>query len=158
MHNVQLCEDDHDQEPERLERSPSPQPRYGTKPKKPGLYLGLFHGRRHPRETMHGWGFDGPTIGPLRWCHTTYAFDIKIEFEDPTDAIEYFGQSQEQAEISVNADMLVFDGCFYGDWTVYYVGPDDCERSPDTFRKIERVNNLLAHRKYFFEAHPKVAR
>ena len=99
---------------------------------------------------MNGWGFDGPAIGPLRWCHTTYAFDIKIEFENEADAIEYFGESQSQVQIAVNADMLIYDGCFFGDWTVSYVGPEDCERPPDTFRETQRVNNMLAHRKYLF--------
>lgn len=58
-------------------------PHYGTKPRKPGLYLGLFHGRHRPSQQMDDRGFDGPTIGPLKWCHTTYAAHIKIEFEEP---------------------------------------------------------------------------
>lgn len=123
-------------------------PLYGCKPKKPGLYLGLFHGRHAPREKMSGWGFDGPTIGPLKWCHTTYAFDIKIEFENAADAVDYFGVEQDQFELDVNGDLLVFGGMYYGDWTVYYMGPDDCERPADTFRETARVNNLLAHRKF----------
>ena len=124
-------------------------PTYGSKPKKPGLYLGLFHGRQAPAEEMSNWGFDGPTIGPLKWCHTTYAFDIKIEFEDSADAVSYFGVDEEQFELKVNGDLLVFDGRYYGDWTAYYVGPDDCERPVGTFRSKTRVNNLVAHRKSF---------
>jgi len=123
-------------------------PTYGSKPKKPGLYLGLFHGRQVPGEAMSDWGFDGPTIGPLKWCHTTYAFDIKIEFEHAGDAVDYFGFEQDQFELDVNGDLLVFNGMYYGDWTVYYVGPDDCERPADTFRPTTRTNNLLAHRKF----------
>ena len=123
-------------------------PSYGSKPKKPGLYLGLFHGRHAPREQMNEWGFDGPTIGPLKWCHTTYAFDIKIEFEDAADAVDYFGVEQGQFELDVNGDLLVFGGMYYGDWTVYYVGPDDCERPTDTFRPTTRINDRLAHRKF----------
>ncbi len=46
-------------------------PEYGQSPPKPGLYLGLFHGRDDPNEQMRDWGFNGPTIGPLVWCHTT---------------------------------------------------------------------------------------
>lgn len=125
-------------------------PQYGAKPKKPGLYLGLFHGRHEPRERMNGWGFDGPTIGPLRWCHTTYATDIKIEFENAADAAEYFGVVEEQFELNIDADLLVFDGKYYGDWTAYYVSPEDCEREPDGFRETRRINGLYAHRKYFF--------
>ena len=132
-----------------LERAESTVPQYGFKPKKPGLYLGLFHGRHYPNQPMNDWGFDGPTIGPLRWCHTTYAFDIKIEFEDKADACEYFGFASEQIELPVDADLLVFDGKYFGDWTVYYVKPEDCERPADSFRQSKRVNDLLAHRKFF---------
>ena len=123
-------------------------PTYGGKPKKPGLYLGSFHGRQTPTDEMSNWGFDGPTIGPLKWCHTTYAFDIKIEFENSADALAYFGVQEEQFELGVNGDLLVFDGMYYGDWTAYYVGPDDCERPADTFRATTRTNNLFAHRKF----------
>ncbi len=127
-------------------------PLYGTKPERPGLYLGLFHGRHHPRQRMNGWGFDGPTIGPLRWCHTTYAHDIKIEFEDEADAVEYFGIAQNQFEMTMDGDLLIFGGKYFGDWTVYYVKPEDCERPVDAFRDTKRVNNLLAHRKYLILA------
>ena len=132
----------------QAEAANSALPQYGSKPKKPGLYLGLFHGRHLPSEQMNDWGFNGPTIGPLRWCHTTYAFDIKIEFEDAADALECFGVAQEQFVIAVNDDLLVFGGMYYGDWTVYYVKSDDCERPADTFRETRRVNDLLAHRKH----------
>lgn len=114
-------------------------PQYGRKPQKPGLYLGLFHGRHHPQQEMDGWGFNGPTIGPLRWCHTTYAFDIKIEFEAATDAIPYFGVEQNQFELTVDGDLLVFDGKYFGDWTAYYVAAEDCARPADKFRETQRV-------------------
>jgi hypothetical protein len=69
-------------------------PQYGTKPRRPGMYLGLFHGRETPMEKMAGWGFPGPSIGPLKWVHTTYATDIKIEFESAEDAALYFGSKK----------------------------------------------------------------
>lgn len=62
-------------------------PVYGVRPSKPGLYLGLFHGRDTPNQTMHGWGFDGPAIGPLRYFHTTYACSVHVEFVSPTDEV-----------------------------------------------------------------------
>lgn len=122
-------------------------PQYGTKPQKPGLYLGLFHGRNHPSEQMNGWGFTGPAIGPLRWCHTTYALDIKIEFEAAGDAVDYFGEDGPQFELTVDGDLLVFAGKYYGDWTVYYVSPEDCERPADAFRKAQRINRFAAHQR-----------
>jgi len=123
-------------------------PHYGTKPRKPGLYLGLFHGRHQPNEQMDSWGFDGPTIGPLKWCHTTYAADIKIEFEQAVDAVEYFGVKDVQFEMALEGDMIAFGGMYYGDWTVYYVGPNDCERPSDSFRETTRANTMYAHRKF----------
>ena len=122
-------------------------PHYGAKPRKPGLYLGLFHGRHRPSQQMDGWGFDGPTIGPLKWCHTTYAAHIKLEFEEPSDAVEYFGVEEAYCDMDLEGDMLTFGGMYYGDWTVYYVGPEDCERPSDSFRKTTRSNTMYAHRK-----------
>jgi hypothetical protein len=124
-------------------------PQYGIRPIKPGLYLGLFHGRNHPLEEMHQWGFDGPTIGPLVFCHTTYSYDVKIKFQDSEDAIVYFGTAQVECSLTLNADMLAFRGKYYGDWTVYYIEPDGCARPKDTFRPNTRVNGMLAHRKHW---------
>jgi hypothetical protein len=124
-------------------------PSYGARPLKPGLYLGLFHGRLAPTEEMNAWGFDGPTIGPLKWCHTTYLHDIKIEFEMAADAIPYFGICQVQFELETDGDLLVYNAKYFGDWTVYYVPPEDCARPADDFREVSRVNDLFAHRKAF---------
>lgn len=121
-------------------------PAYGSKPQKPGLYFGLFHGRRLPLEQMDDWGFDGPTIGPLKWCHTTYAFNIKIQFQNSVDALNYFGVQREQFLLDMNGDLVVFGGMYYGDWTVYYVASDDSKRPIDTFREATRANELFAHR------------
>ena len=63
--------------------------------------------------------------------------------------MEYFGIEQYQFEMTVNGDLLVFDGMYFGDWTVYYVKPENCARPADTFRETTRANDLLAHRKYF---------
>jgi hypothetical protein len=69
------------------------------RPAKPGLYLALTHGRHHPDEQLSGWGFDGPTIGPLKWCHTTYAIEIRFEFIKSVDAIDYFGKQGQLFEL-----------------------------------------------------------
>ncbi|MDO8449137.1 MAG: hypothetical protein Q7T10_10080 [Rhodoferax sp.] len=124
-------------------------PQYGSKPQRPGLYLGLFHGRHDPKERMDDWGFNGPAIGPLMWCHTTYASNVRVKFEFASDGEEYFGAPDTEFELSVNGDMLAFNGMYFGDWTVYYVKPDECELPPDTFREALRGNELVAHRKFF---------
>jgi hypothetical protein len=59
---------------------PADAPVYGIRPQKPGMYLGLFHGRDSPHEAMNGWGFDGPALGPLKHVHTTYACSMNVEF------------------------------------------------------------------------------
>jgi hypothetical protein len=43
------------------------------------VYLHLFHGRKSPDEQLDDWGEDGPVLGPLKYVHTTYARDLKVE-------------------------------------------------------------------------------
>lgn len=120
-------------------------PRQGGKPWKSGLYLELFHGRRHPEEPLSGWGFDGPAIGPLKWVHTSYAIDIRIEFEDAAGGLVYFGVEECQFELTLTRGMLAFGGLYYGDWTVCWVGapaesPHDPQHSPTSMdpRRTDR--------------------
>ncbi len=120
-------------------------PEYGQSPAKPGLYLGLFHGRNDPDERMNGWGFNGPSIGPLVWCHTTYANDVKIEFECACDAKRYFGDDSTHHDFGIHGDMLIYAGKYYGDWTVYYVAPSECLPPEDTFRTSKRAAYRIAH-------------
>ena len=122
-------------------------PKYGRRPINPGLYLGLFHGREQPTEPMSDWGFDGPMIGPLNWCHTTYARSVKLEFQRAADALVYFGEADCNCDLEMDGDMLVYGGRYFGDWTLYYVSPEDCERPVDTFRKTKRVNDIVAHQR-----------
>jgi hypothetical protein len=99
---------------------------------KPGMYLGLFHGRDMPDADMDGWGFDGPLIGPLEYVHTTYASELKLRFLDGRRAALYFpdtgfvtdlatGQRSPcpEAVLRIAEDLLVFDSRYFGDWTVF---------------------------------------
>lgn len=122
-----------------------PLPTYGEKPARPGLYLGLLHGRDHPQQQMDEWGFNGPMVGPLRWCHTTYTCTIRIAFESSDDGVRYFGERGTEHCLEVAGDLLAFGGKYYGDWTVYYVGPDDCKRPVDSFRRNQRGGGHWAH-------------
>jgi hypothetical protein len=117
-------------------------PVYGVRPSKPGLYLGLFHGRNTADQAMHGWGFDGPAIGPLRYFHTIYACSVHVEFVSPTDAQLFTGTHDMLMDLQLNGDLLCFGGKLYGDWTVYWVSPEECHRPPDTFRQNDRPNNF----------------
>lgn len=120
-------------------------PEYNTEQPdlKPGLYLGLFHGRK-PGEELDDWGSQGPVIGPLKFVHTTYGFHIKLEFEKLVGHHKYFpdtgsvwidgrmqtwtcGPEAELFVIGVNAetdadqisDCVEYGGIYYGDWTVF---------------------------------------
>lgn len=113
-------------------------PTYGEKPDRPGMYLGLLHGRDHSQQQMNDWGFNGPMIGPLQWCHTTYACTVRIAFESALDGLRYFGKAETDHELELSGDLLVFGGKYYGDWTVYCVQPEDVSRPADTFRRQPR--------------------
>ena len=133
-------------------------PTYGEKPAKPGMYLGLFHGRENPRQKMDDWGFNGPMIGPLRWVHTTYTKNIRIEFESVSDAAHILDVHSVEHFLELNGDLLVFAGKYYGDWTVYVVDPEDCERPPDSFRRNQRCNGYWAHSACFDSGENTVTR
>jgi len=120
-------------------------PTYGEESAKPGMYLGLFHGRDEPKQKMDDWGFKGPMIGPLRWVHTTYTQTIKIAFESVSDAARFFSAHHAEHFMELDGDLLVFAGKYYGDWTVFVVDPEDCERPPDSFRRNQRCNRYWAH-------------
>lgn len=99
----------------------------------PGMYLHLFHGRTDPEEDMDDWGSDGPTIGPLAYVHTTYATDVRICFLDTGTELQFFpplpavGNKPPHAafpgprDINFHDDMMLFDGIYYGDWSVFIV-------------------------------------
>jgi len=119
-------------------------PIYHERPEKPGLYLVLFHGREDRNEDMDDWGFDGPMIGPLQWCHTTYTCHVRICFETKEDELRYFAVSMfpDAHDMGMVGDLMKYAECFYGDWTVFMVSPEDIERPDDTFRISRRRNEL----------------
>ena len=114
----------------------------GERPDKPGMYLALFHGRDGRKEQMHQFGFAGPLLGPLQYCHTTYLSDIKILFEDAEDAQLCCGSDEQDVILRVVDDMIHFENAYYGDWSVFTVNEDECERPKDTFRSKTRLNRL----------------
>lgn len=74
-----------------------------------GMYIGMFHGRKTPDEEVEGWGFNGPVIGPLKWVHTTYRDHIRFCHVDDHDGVD----------LTFFEDMLMYDGKYYGDFTVF---------------------------------------
>src|SRR4051812_7234994 len=88
---------------------------------RPGLYLGLFHGRSSPNQQLSDWGVGGPVIGPLKWCHTTYACEAKLGFHTAEDHDRYFPREAvgwtdsthtqvcawaEDAELAIEGDLI----------------------------------------------------
>ncbi|MGF6635075.1 hypothetical protein [Paraburkholderia sp. MM6662-R1] len=101
----------------------------------PGLYLGLFHGRDGIDEILDDRGFDGPVIGPLEFVHTTYAAEIKLRFVERHVTPRYFPGTWlvadaatgdlvpcAEAVLSVVDDLIVFDGRYFGHWSVFMPG------------------------------------
>jgi hypothetical protein len=86
----------------------------GLKYAPPGMYLKLFHGRDDPDEEMNNWGFDGGYIGPLQWAHTTYLHHFRVH---PVESTEDF-------DLLFEKDLLVFNGKYYGDWSLFMHDPE----------------------------------
>jgi hypothetical protein len=125
--------------------NPNAIPLYGSEPDEPGLYLGLFHGRKDPDDQMIEWGFNGPLIGPLSFVHTTYTNVIKLGFISAVDEKRYF-PTQDMPMLTINGDMVYYQDCYYGDWTVFYATGCDIRAPEDTFRQSPRpVRTLYAH-------------
>jgi len=118
---------------------------YGERPTQPGLYLGLFHGRNGRQEEMDGWGFAGPALGPLTYCHTTYMAYVHLHFEKPQDARICCNSVYLEVDLDVVEDMIFFEGAYYGDWTLFFVAPEDCRRPDDAFRHKPRINAYQWH-------------
>lgn len=107
---------------------------------KPGLYLGLFHGRRRADEDLKDWGSNGPIIGPLEWCHTTYGDHIRIRLRKDADRKAHAAllkNDHEEPDFFLKDGLLKVGRVYYGDWTVFEV-----EASPlrnDTLALIDYI-------------------
>lgn len=78
------------------------------------VYLQLLHGRKKPDEELEDWGFNGPLIGPLQFCHTTYNTTVNLGFENG----ESTGPMMGRDGFGFIDDLLYFDGSYYGDWEI----------------------------------------
>ncbi|MDP2262325.1 MAG: hypothetical protein Q8K24_04115 [Hydrogenophaga sp.] len=118
---------------------------YGERPSQAGMYLGLFHGRRSRKEDMDDWGFAGPVLGPLSYCHTTYMAYVRLRFIRGQDARICCNSVHLEVDLTVVEDMIHFEGAYYGDWTVFFVTLEDCRRHDDVFRNKPRINLYQWH-------------
>ena len=67
------------------------------------IYIELFHGRKDPDETLDGWGFSGPILGPYPFFHITYKDHVRCG---------------DDMELTYHGDMIEFGGAYYGDVSV----------------------------------------
>jgi hypothetical protein len=78
------------------------------------LYLQLYHGRKDPAEQMEDWGFVGPTFGPLSYVVQTYRTTIRLH-----------GGGDRELWLDCHDDMIVWDGCYYGDMSIFVATGDE---------------------------------
>jgi hypothetical protein len=79
------------------------------------MYLRLYHGRTDPRQEMDGWGFNGPTFGPLSAYVHTSCCHFRIQGDSGTDEVW----------LEKHDDMIQWNGCFYGDIKVFIAHATD---------------------------------
>ncbi len=119
---------------------------------KPGLYLCLFNGRKTADEELDDWGANGPMIGPLRFVHTTFEFNVKFDFVDVEDAVAYGLPSE--CFWNTEEGMLRYPeatGLLYGDWTVMNVRARElapvwfelADESQHTIRQSQSIQPLF---------------
>ena len=107
-----------DTTPKDLVPAPLPTPLFVPKgtPLMPGkMYLRLYHGRTDPAQEMDDWGFVGPTFGPLTCYVHTYCCTFRIHGECNTSEVW----------LDKHDDMILWDGCFYGDMELFIASDDD---------------------------------
>lgn len=83
------------------------------------LYLRLLHGRDNVGQQMQGNGFEGPTIGPLLFCHVTYSSAINLGFVDGDETGPMVGDDP----LTFDGDLLKYKGAWYGDWELGLCAP-----------------------------------
>jgi hypothetical protein len=77
------------------------------------LYLHLYHGRNDPSEEMDDWGFRGPSFGPLTSVVQTYLTHFRL-----------YGDEGIELWLETRDDMIVWQGSYYGDMSVFIARPD----------------------------------
>jgi hypothetical protein len=95
------------------------------------VYLELFNGRKSVIEQLDDWGTEGPILGPLKFVHTTYASDIKLETVEGLDGVLHVVGEE-------TPDLLYYDKIFYGDWSVF--GEEVLANNPALRRRVEQFD------------------
>lgn len=99
---------------------------------KPCLMLELFHGRDNPEQDMEDFGYDGPTLNNLEFCHITYMAHLSIDRDEgpiftaltfDTDMLRLILRQSDAEELKMADKGQAFDlegvPCrvyWFGDW------------------------------------------
>lgn len=100
--------------------------------KGPCLTLELFHGRDNPEQDMEDFGYDGPTLNNLEFCHITYMAHLSIDRDEgpiftaltfDTDMLRLILRQSDADELKMGDKGQAFDlegvPCrvyWFGDW------------------------------------------
>lgn len=93
---------------------------------RPGLYLGLFNGRRSKTQEMANWGANGPLIGPLESCHEVGGCELNLKLAEGADikAHAKITDIHNDFEMTLKIDggeYIKIGRFYYGDWTFFTV-------------------------------------
>lgn len=99
------------------------------------VYLELFHGRTTLTEQLDDWGTEGPILGPLKFVHTTYASDIKIETCAGRDGVLHVVGEE-------TPDLLYYQGTYYGDWSVF--GEEVLQNNSSLLSRVQQFDAAKA--------------
>lgn len=91
---------------------------HDAKPRNPGFYLKLFHGRTPCNMEMNDWGEDGPWIGPIEWIHFTYQTSFRIGFLNDKEYWSGSADSLPPSPLYFYKDCIYYNGIHYGDWEI----------------------------------------
>lgn len=80
------------------------------------IIVQLFHGRNHPDDEPHDWGFEGPVLGPYEWFHMTYGDTIHLG-EDMAIKLPALPNEIDFPPFDNNGLVNIF-GSLYGDMSI----------------------------------------
>lgn len=108
------------------------------------LYLELYHGRKNPDQDLEDWGFDGPIIGPLEHMTFTYLNVIRVFFTKESIAKACGFEGKDDNWITFEDDLLVFQGNYYGDFSLIDLTKDKVKEMK---KEVGRIN-AITYKKY----------
>jgi hypothetical protein len=72
------------------------------------LYVQLYHGRNDPAQEMEGWGFAGPTFGPLEYVAQIYLCEFCLHSCDGQELL-----------LRCHDGLIAWEGSYFGAMSVF---------------------------------------